>query len=136
MELLEKAIKMAIVTNTAGRTVGLVTLHDLSEELVGDINNEFDHAVAFYRRVDDHTCLFAGDVSMTDLYKMLLPETEPVPPVEPANKSLHEQLLEWHGKMPVSGDVIRYEQFTFTVESLEYKEIKQVRVYIHERQKH
>ncbi|MBT1706874.1 DUF21 domain-containing protein [Fulvivirgaceae bacterium PWU5] len=136
IELLEKAIKMAIVTNTAGRTVGLVTLHDLSEEIVGDINNEFDHAVAFYRRVDDHTCLFAGDVSMTDLYKMLLPETEPIPLVEPANKSLHEQLLEWHGKMPVSGDVIRYEQFTFTVESLEYKEIKQVRVYIHERQKH
>jgi CBS domain containing-hemolysin-like protein len=136
MEFLEKAIKMAIVTNTAGRTVGLVTLHDLSEEIVGDINNEFDHAVAFYRRVDDQTCLFAGDVSMTDLYKMLLPETESLPMVEPANKSLHEQLLEWHGKMPVSGDVISYEQFTFTVESLEYKEIKQVRVYIHERQKH
>ncbi|MCD9016252.1 CNNM domain-containing protein [Parachryseolinea silvisoli] len=136
IELLEKAIKMAIVTNTAGRTVGLVTLHDLSEEIVGDINNEFDHAVAFYRRVDDHTCLFAGDVSMTDLYKMLLPDTEPFPAVEPANKSLHEQLLEWHGKMPVSGDVISHEQFTFTVESLEYKEIKQVRVYIHERQKH
>jgi putative hemolysin len=134
--LLKRSIKMAIVVNASGRTVGLVTLHDLSEEIVGDINNEFDHAVALYRRVDDHTCLFAGDVAMTDLYALLLPETEAVPPIEPADKSLHEQMLEWHGKMPVQGDVIRHEQFTFTVESLEHKQIKQVRVHIHERQKH
>ncbi|MBT1685273.1 hemolysin family protein [Dawidia soli] len=134
--LLKKSIKMAIVVNNTGRTVGLVTLHDLSEEIVGDINNEFDHAVALFRRVDDHTCLFAGDVSMNDLYTLLLPETEAMPPVEPVDKSLHEQMLEWHGKMPVLGDVIRHEQFTFTVESLEHKQIKQVRVHIHERQKH
>lgn len=134
--LLKKAIKMAIVVNAAGRTVGLVTLHDLSEEIIGDINNEFGHAVALYRRVDDHTCLFAGDVSMTDLYTLLLSDTEAVPSVEPADKPLHEQLLEWNGKMPVQGDVITREQFTFTVESLEHKQIKQVRVHIHERQKH
>jgi CBS domain containing-hemolysin-like protein len=135
-DFLQKRIKMAIVINNTGRTSGLVTLHDLSEEIVGDINNDFDNALAIYRRVDDTTFLFAGDIAMTDLYTLLLSNAPPANGNGENNLSLHEQMLEWNGKLPALGDVISYEQFTFTVESIQQRQIKQVRVQIHERQKH
>jgi putative hemolysin len=125
-----KRVHMAIVVDEYGGTSGLVTMEDILEEIVGEINDEFDVEVLNYTKIDNDNYLFESKISLNDFCKILDIEPEVFEEVKGESESLGGLLLEINSDLPKQGDKIQYQNFTFTIESVDKKRIKKVRVYI------
>lgn len=132
----EKRIHMAVVVDEYGGTSGLITLEDVIEEIIGEINDEFDDGGLSYQKIDDHTFTFEGKVSLHDFCKALDIGSDTFDDVKGDSESLGGVILEINRGFPKTGDQIRYNQFTFTVESVDKKRIKRVRVNVEEQETH
>jgi len=126
----EKRVHMAIVVDEYGGTSGLITLEDVIEEIVGEINDEFDEDEIAHNKLDEHTYIFEGRTSLNDFCKVVNIENNIFDPVKGESESLGGLLLELNSKMPVVGEKISFDRFTFTVVSVDHKRIKRIRVYI------
>ncbi len=125
-----KHVHMAIVVDEYGGTAGLITLEDLIEEIIGDINDEFDEVIAGFQKIDDHTYIFEGKTSIHDFCKALEIEYSIFDEVKGESESLGGLILELHQAMPKPGDHVAFDCFTFTVMNIEQKRISRVRVAI------
>src|SRR5690554_7958496 len=120
---------MAIVVDEYGGTSGLVTLEDLIEEIIGEINDEFDDIEdVSFRQIDANTFIFEGKVSLNDFCKRLEIEPQVFDEVRGENESLGGLLLELNTRLPHSGSKIVYDRFIFTVMAVDAKKIKKVKV--------
>lgn len=128
----EKRVHMAIVVNEANSTTGLVTLEDLIEEIIGEINDEFDEVDQPFRKIDDNTFVFDGRTTFEDLCKLIEIDCGAIAKQFDERDSLEKILLELIDELPHSGDKINFEQFSFVIESVVGKKIKRVRVIVHE----
>ena len=128
----EKRVHMAIVVNDSNSTIGLVTLEDLIEEIIGEINDEFDEVDQPFKKIDDNTFVFDGRTTFEDLCKLIEIENITVNKEFDERDSLEKILLELSDELPHSGDQINFEQFSFVIESVVGKKIKRVRVIVHE----
>ncbi len=127
----EKRVHMAIVRDDQGRTTGLITLEDLIEEIIGEINDESDEvADNGFRRIDDNTFVFDGRMPMQDFFK-LLDQDFPFFREPGEHESLEDFIIEFNDGLPQAGDELYYEQFTFVVEAVAQKRIRRVRVNVH-----
>ncbi|MFN3839244.1 MAG: gliding motility-associated protein GldE [Cyclobacteriaceae bacterium] len=124
----EKHVHMAIVVDEYGGTSGLVTLEDVIEEIIGEINDEFDEAGQFVQRIDDRTFMAEGRISLHDFCKALSIPADTFDEVRGESESLGGLILELNEGFPAVGDRITYRQFAFTIESLDKKRIRRVRV--------
>jgi len=127
-----KRVHMALVVDEYGGTAGVITLEDLIEEIIGEINDEFDEVSLGYQKIDDRTYLFEGKTSLHDLCKVLEVEPNVFDEVRGESESLGGLILELHGAMPVVDEQITYNQFVFTIVSVDQKRIKKVRVNLSE----
>lgn len=126
-----KRVHMAIVVDEYGGTSGLVTLEDLIEEIIGEINDEFDDIEdVSFRQLDEHTYIFEGKISLNDFCKKLEIEPQVFDEVRGENESLGGLLLELNTRLPKSGTKIVYDQFEFTVLAVDAKKIKKVKVFV------
>jgi len=125
-----KRVHIAIVADEYGGTSGLVTLEDLIEEIIGEINDEFDEVASLYQKVDEHTYVFEGKISLHDFCKALDLESQYFDEVKGESESLGGLILELNHSMPVAGDVLKHDRFTFTVLTADERRIKRVRVQI------
>jgi gliding motility-associated protein GldE len=125
-----KRIHIAIVSDEYGGTSGLVTLEDLIEEIIGEINDEFDEVAALYQKVDEKTYVFEGKISLHDFCKILDVETQYFDEVKGESESLGGLILELNKTMPAVGEVIRYDRFTFDILTVDEKRIKRIRVQV------
>ncbi|MDH4057226.1 MAG: gliding motility-associated protein GldE [Cyclobacteriaceae bacterium] len=128
----EKRIHMALVVDEYGGTSGLITLEDVIEEIIGEINDEFDEAGLTYQKIDDHTYMFEGKISIHDFCKALEIGADTFDQVKGESESLGGVILEINKGFPKANTNIRYNQFTFTIEAVDKKRIKRVRVNVHE----
>lgn len=126
----EKRVHMAIVVDEYGGTSGLITLEDIIEEIVGEINDEFDEDDRPYSQLDEHTYLFEGKVSLNDFCKILDIDHTIFDKVRGESESLGGLLLELFSKLPRSGQQITYGDFSFHVVAVDAKKIKKVKVKI------
>ena len=124
----EKRVHMALVISEHGNTVGLITLEDIIEEIIGDINDEFDEVGARHQKINDTTYLFDGKTTVQEFLKIVQVDPATFNPVKGINVSLSGLLLESEGELPVVGDEIVIEPFTFVVENIDRKKIKRIRV--------
>ena len=128
----EKRVHIAIVVDEYGGTSGLITMEDIIEEIIGDINDEFDEVRSHYQKIDDTTFVFEGKVSLHEFCKVLDLEPNTFDAVRGESESLGGLILELNNQLPGAGDQISYEQFLFTIEAVDQKSIKRIKVHIHE----
>lgn len=127
----EKQVHMAIVVDEYGGTEGLITMEDIIEEIVGEINDEFDEESDIsYNKLDTNTYVFEGKTSLNDFCKVVDLDPSFFEEVKGESESLGGLLLELNAKLPSAGQKVRYRNFFFTIVAVDQKRIKRVRVFI------
>ncbi len=129
-EFQEKKIHLAVVVDEFGGTDGIATLEDVIEEIVGDISDEFDVEELVYSKLDDENYVFEGKTQITDFYRVLELKDDPFEKIKGEADTLAGLVLELSGNFPEKGDVESYDRFTFTMEAVDQRRIKQIKVTI------
>lgn len=127
-EFQEKKIHMAIVVDEYGGTSGLVTLEDILEEIVGEINDEFDIEEAVYSKIDPNTYVFEGKTLLKDFCKITGVEDEVFSDIKGEADTLAGLILEIKQEIPFKGAKINYGQFEFEIEGVDKRRIKSIKV--------
>jgi CBS domain containing-hemolysin-like protein len=115
---------MAIVVDEYGGTSGLVTLEDVIEQIVGDIQDEYDEELPLYRKLDEQTFLIDGKIDLHDLNEKLHFDL----PTEGDFETLGGFILSLTGHLPKNREVVKYNGYTFTVEKIEHNRILRVKL--------
>lgn len=134
-EFQENRVHMAIVVDEFGGTSGLVTLEDILEEIVGEINDEYDEEEKFYSKLNYNTYLFEGKTLLSDFCKILQIDDEEFDDVAGDADTLAGLLLEIKGDFLSMHERIDYKRYTFEVMAVEDRRISQVKVTVHEQKK-
>jgi gliding motility-associated protein GldE len=127
-EFQAKKIHMAIIVDEYGGTIGIVTLEDILEEIVGEIADEADEDDKFYTQINENTYLFDAKILLNDFYKILHSEPTIFDAVKGDADTLAGLILELKGEIPEKNEEIEYKQFTFKIEAVDSRRIKQIRV--------
>ncbi|AXG68479.1 magnesium and cobalt efflux protein CorC [Kordia sp. SMS9] len=132
-EFQEKKIHLAIVVDEYGGTSGLVSLEDVIEEIVGDISDEFDDEDVHYSKIDDKNYVFEGKTNLKDFYKIIgLEDTSEFESHKGESETVAGFVLEIFRGFPKVRDKINFGTYTFTVEVIDNKRLKQVKVTLKE----
>lgn len=130
-EFQEKKNHLAIVVDEYGGTSGIVTLEDVIEEIVGDISDEFDDDDMSYSKLDSNNYLFEGKTNLKDFYKILeIEDTELFDDNKGESETIAGFILEVYCKFPKKNEVIKFENYSFKIEAMDKRRIKQVKVTI------
>jgi gliding motility-associated protein GldE len=123
-----KKSHLAIVVDEYGGTSGLVSLEDVIEEIVGDISDEFDDENLNYSQIDDKNFLFEGKINLKDFYRIVAVDEEAFENRKGEAETLAGFILEILGNFPKKGQKIHFSNVYFTIESVDKKRIKQIKV--------
>jgi gliding motility-associated lipoprotein GldD len=134
-EFQHQKMHMAIVVDEYGATNGLVTLEDIIEEILGDINDEFDDDELVYSKLDSHTYIFEARIMLNDFYKVLQIDGEVFEKNRGEADTLAGFILEITGSIPLKNQKITFKNYSFVVESVDRKRIKRVKLMIEEESK-
>jgi CBS domain containing-hemolysin-like protein len=130
-EFQEKKNHLAIVVDEYGGTSGIVTLEDVIEEIVGDISDEYDDEDLSYSKLDANNYLFEGKTNLKDFYKILeIQNTEFFEENKGESETIAGFILEVCGKFPRKKEIIKFKNYSFKIESIDKKRIKQVKITI------
>lgn len=123
---------LAIVVDEYGGTSGLVSLEDVIEEIVGDISDEFDDENINYSKIDDRNYLFEGKINLKDFYRIIEVNEDTFEIRKGEAETLAGFILEILGNFPKKGQKIHFENCLFTIEVVDKKRVKQIKVTIDE----
>ena len=129
-EFQKSKVHLAIVVDEFGGTSGLVTLEDILEEIVGDIADEFDVEEKFFTKLGSNEYLFDGKTLLNDFYKIVVCDDDIFDDVKGDADTLAGLILELTGEFPELHEKVHCKHFTFQIEALDRKRIKEIRVLI------
>ena len=121
-------VHMAIVVDEYGSTLGLVSLEDIIEEIVGEISDESDNDECFYKRLDAKCYLFEGKTHLGDFERILELDEDAFNDVKGEAETLAGLMLELKRDFPRKGDVFTTHNLRFTVQEMEGHRIDKIRV--------
>lgn len=130
-EFQNNKVHIAIVVDEFGGTSGIVTLEDILEEIVGEINDEYDEEEKYYSKLNYNTFVFEGKTLLTDLCRILQVDEEEFSDVEGDADSLAGLLLEMKGDFLSVHERIDYKHYTFEILEIEERRISRVKITIH-----
>ncbi|MEZ4805322.1 MAG: gliding motility-associated protein GldE [Bacteroidia bacterium] len=131
-EFQESRMHMAIVVDEYGGKLGIVTMEDILEEIFGEINDEFDEEPLNYSKLDDNKYIIEGKMLINDFCKIAELEDDDIfDAVKEDSETMAGMLMEMYGKIPGRNETIKYKQFSFTIESVDNRRIKRIKVEIH-----
>ena len=126
-----KKMHMAIIVDEYGCTQGIATLEDVLEEIVGEINDEYDTEEKFYNRISKDTWVFDGKTLLSDFARVLDIDEEELGEHAEEAETIAGFLLDLKGEFLKEKDVVEYGRFTFTVIKVIKHRIAKVKVTIH-----
>jgi putative hemolysin len=121
---------LAIVVDEYGGTSGLVSLEDVIEEIVGDISDEFDDENLNFSQIDEKNFLFEGKINMKDFYRIVDVNEDMFESHKGEAETLAGFILEILGNFPKKDQKIAFENCVFTIETVDKKRVKQIKVTI------
>ena len=126
----EKKIHIAIVVDEYGGTSGLITMEDVIEEIVGEINDEFDNVKQeqHYTKIDDSTYLFKAQTSIVDFCKVFNLDEDYFEEQQGEADTLAGLVLEIEGRIPEVGFSFDVEKFNFEITEADHRKIIQIKV--------
>lgn len=125
-----KHIHFAVVVDEYGVTVGIVTMEDVIEEIVGEIHDEADEVTLLYTKVNETTYLFNAQTGITDFCKVLNIDIEYFDDAKGDSETLGGMIVEEHGKMPAKNHQYIFRDFKFIVEGVSKKRLLRIKVII------
>jgi CBS domain containing-hemolysin-like protein len=126
-------VHIAIVVDEFGGTSGIVTLEDILEEIVGEINDEYDDEEKTFTRLNKNTYIFEGKTLLSDFCRILEVSDEEFAEVEGDADTVAGLLLEIKGDFPVIHEKLEYRNYLFEIMELEERRISRVKVVIREK---
>lgn len=129
-EFQDNKVHIAIVVDEFGGTSGIVTLEDILEEIVGEINDEYDEEEKTFVRINKNTYVFEGKTLLSDFYKILQLDGEIFEDIEGDADSLAGLLLEIKGDFPHLHEVINYQDINFEILEMDERRISKIKVTI------
>ena len=126
-----KKVHLAIVVDEYGGTSGVISLEDIIEEIVGDISDEYDVDDLNFSKIDENNYRFDGKTSLKDIYKILSIEDNSLFEDKKGEaETIAGFILELSGGFPRVGSEINFGNYVFTIEAIDKKRIKQIRLTI------
>ncbi len=123
-EFQAERIHMALVVDEYGGISGLVTLEDVIEEIVGEIQDEYDREPPLFKKIDEHTYLVNGKMPLEEVNE----ELDLNLPTEEGVETISGFILNQLGSLPNEKETIQYEDYKFTVEKVDKNRIMKVRI--------
>lgn len=123
-------VHIAIVVDEFGGTLGIITMEDIMEEIIGDIADEYDEDNKQYEKIDDKTYEFEGKILLNDFYKILDISPDEFDHLTNEVDTLAGLILEMFEEMPHVSEHVSYKNYTFTIIALEKRRIKRIKLEI------
>ena len=123
-----RRIHMAIVVDEFGGTQGLVTMEDVLEEIVGDINDEYDEDEKTYKKLPDDTYIFDGKTLLGDFFRVTGLDEDEFEDVASDCETLAGMLLAIKGDFPKEKEPLVYGRCRFLILDISGHRIASVRV--------
>ena len=131
VEFQEKKVHLAVVVDEYGGTSGLISLEDIIEEIVGDISDEFDDEDLMFSKLDNNNYVFEGKTALKDFYKIIkIDDDQDFENNKGEAETIAGFVLENSGSFPKLNSKINFKNYVFTIEALDKKRIKLVKVTI------
>jgi hypothetical protein len=129
-EFRNRRIHFAVVVDEFGGTSGIVTLEDIMEEIIGDIQDEFDEEESAFTKIDDYTYIFEGKTMISDVCKAMFLPGDIFEKVRGDSDSLAGLVLEIAGEFPQEQEAVVSGDFTFITLAINKNRIDKVKVVI------
>ena len=123
-------VHMAIVVDEFGGTSGLVTMEDVIEEIVGEINDEYDEEERMYVKTSDNIYIFEAKILLSDFYKVMKADSEVFEEVSDDAETLAGFLLAIKGDFPVLHETISFSKYNFEILEMDARRIMKVKVVV------
>lgn len=129
-EFQEERMHMAIVVDEYGGKLGIVTMEDILEEIFGEINDEFDEDQVNYSKLDEKKYILEGKMLINDFCRVSNTPDDFFDSVKGDTETMAGLVMEIAGKIPARNETITFRNFSFTIESVDVRRIKRIKVEI------
>lgn len=126
-EFQSKKVHMAVVVDEYGGTSGIITMEDILEEIVGDINDEYDEKEETYIKIKNGIFIFEASTLLNDFLKIVDADPDSFKDIEGEADTLAGLILEIKGELPKKNDMITYRQHKFTILEVDNRRIKKIK---------
>lgn len=126
-EFQAKKVHMAVVVDEYGGSSGIITMEDILEEIVGEIQDEFDDNEVYYSKLDEETFVFDGKTPLHDMTRILELDEATFEPYNQEVESIGGLMVELFGRIPQPRETINFKHFRFAIESSDTKRVRRVK---------
>jgi len=123
-----KRMHFAVVVDEFGGTSGIITLEDIMEEIIGDIQDEFDDEQSVNKKIDDYTYIFEGKTMINDVCKALRIPIDTFDKIRGDSDSLAGLVLEIAGEFPQINENVVAGDFTFIPLEINKNRIEKIKL--------